>query len=347
MIDQDQDFTLDENQEVENVNEESVEIAETSAAATLKPTSSKSEMLSSVMKHFAGMTKQDLSVFLDKTLAQVGHEADNVPNASASNMNSVSMNKVSVPSPTSGAVKEDVAELFAGEELSEEFVTKASTLFEAAVNNRVDLVSVELEEQYEQKLNEQVTASIEELHEQVNQYMDYVVEKWMEENSVALVNNYRAESTENFINGLKSLFAEHYVEVPEEKVDLIADLEEQVSKLEESVESAHAENVKLTNEINQSKMDAAFESVSEGLIATQVEKLRSLSESIEYASLEDYQSKLTIVKNQYFSEETENKSTGMIVEEDTIGQNDLVESENVVPVEMRNYVQAISKTVKR
>jgi hypothetical protein len=257
------------------------------------------------------------------------------------------MNKVSVPSPTSGAVKEDVAELFAGEELSEEFVTKASTLFEAAVNNRVDLVSVELEEQYEQKLNEQVTASIEELHEQVNQYMDYVVEKWMEENSVALVNNYRAEATDNFIDGLKSLFAEHYVEVPEEKVDLIADLEEQVAKLEESVESAHAENVKLTNEINQSKMDAAFESVSEGLVATQVEKLRSLSESIEYASLEDYQSKLAIVKNQYFSEETESKSTGMIVEEDTIGQNDLVESENVVPVEMRNYVQAISKTVKR
>lgn len=177
--------------------------------------------------------------------------------------------------------------------------------------------------------------------------MDYVVEKWLEENSVELENNFRVESTENFIEGLKTLFAENYVDVPSEKVDMIGEMENAISELEDQIESVVSENVRLTNEINENMVVSAFEEVTEGLVDTQVEKLRSLSENVEFASIDEYKEKLAIIKGQYFSESKEETNTGLIIEEDTIGSNDNGSDEKVVPVEMRNYVQAISKTIKR
>lgn len=345
MTEENQEVALD-NLEDQNIAEETIE-ENTSAMQSLKPHASKSEMLSSVMKHFAGMTKQDLSAFLDKTLDQVGKEADSGLATSAKNMGDIKMNSVPAPAPMAAGVKEDVEDLFDGEELSEEFRTKTSTLFEAALSNRVNLEVARIEEEYETKLEEQVSASIDEMHEQINTYMDYVVEKWMEENSVALENNFRVESTENFIEGLKTLFAENYVDVPEEKVDMIGEMEETISKLEEQLEASISENVHLTNEINENKVVSAFEEITEGLVDTQVEKLRSLSENVEFASIDEYKEKLSIIKNQYFSESKEETTSGLIVEEETIGSNDNVSDEKVVPVEMRNYVQAISKTIKR
>lgn len=332
--------------EDQNIAEEHIEET-TSAMASLKPTASKSEMLSKAMKHFAGMSRQDLSAFLDKTLDQVGKEADSGLATSAKNMGDIKMNSVAVPAPMAAGVKEDVESLFDGEELSEDFHAKATTLFEAAVSNRVTIESARIEEDYETKLEEQVSESISELHEQINTYMDYVVEKWLEENSVELENNFRVESTENFIQGLKTLFAESYVEVPEEKIDLIGTMEETISDLESQVESVVSENVRLTNEINENMVVSAFEEVTAGLVDTQVEKLRSLSENVEFASIDEYKEKLAIIKGQYFSESKEETNTGLIVEEDTIGSNDNVSDEKTVPVEMRNYVQAISKTIKR
>jgi len=348
MTEENQEVILD-NTEDQIIAEEAIEEA-TTAAATLKPSASKSEMLSKVMKHYAGMTKQDLSAFLTKTLDQVGKEADSGLATSAKNMGDIKMNSVPAPAPGSGAtkaMKEDVQDLFDGEELSEEFQTKTATLFEAAVSNRVQIEVARIEEEYETKLEEQVSASIDELHEQINTYMNYVVEKWMEDNEVAIQNNYRVEATENFIEGLKELFTENYVEVPDEKIDMIGEMEKAISELEEQVEAATAENVRLTNEINENKVVSAFEEITEGLVDTQVEKLRSLSENVEYSSIDEYKQKLEIIKKQYFSESREETSTGLIIEEETIGSNDDLSEEKVVPVEMRNYVQAISKTIKR
>jgi len=333
--------------------EESLEEASSGAAETLKPSATKTQMLGDLMSKVAGMTKQDLSAFLDKTLAQVGKEADSVPDTSGKNAASVNHSGAGVPSPRvavpAKAMKEDMDELLADQEdLSEDFKAKAGTLFEAAVQNRVILEVARLEEEAEQKLEEQVTQSIDELHQQVEQYMDYVVEQWMQENEVAIESNFRVQATESFIDGLKGLFAESYVEVPEEKVDLIADLQQSVAELEESLESVQAENLKLNAMISEASVEAAFEEVSEDLVETQVEKLRSLAEGIEYADAEEYAEKLKIIKEQYFTEsKQENEgSTGLIDEEVSVGSND--ESEEgeptVIPEEMKHYFQAISRT---
>jgi len=234
------------------------------------------------------------------------------------------------------------------EDLSEDFKAKASTLFEAAVQNRVVLEVARLEEEFETQLEEKITESVDELHQQVEQYMDYVVEQWMQENEVAIESNFRVQATESFIDGLKNLFAESYVEVPEEKVDLIADLQQSVAELEESLESVQAENLKLNAMISEASVEAAFEEVSEDLVETQVEKLRSLAEGIEYADAEEYAEKLKIIKEQYFTEsKQENEGhTGLIDEEVSVGSND--ESEEgqaqVIPEEMKHYFQAISRT---
>jgi hypothetical protein len=338
------------NTQVEEVVENEVSLEEASAEATLKPqNATKSSMLSQMMGIFAGMKKEDLSSFLTKTLAQVGKEDETVPDTSAKNAASVAMKGgVTAPSPSTGAMKEDVQELFGEQEdLSEEFKTEASTLFEAAVQNRVVLEVARLEEEFDAKLEEQVTESLDELHQQVNNYMDYVVEKWMEKNEVAIANNFRVEATEQFIDGLKNLFAENFVEVPEEKVDMIGGLESRVAELEESLESVEAENVKLNKVISESQVEAAFDDVSEGLADTQVEKLRSLTESMEYDSIDEYTQKLEIVKKQYFSESPESETTGLITEEDSVGSNDEPEQEQMIPEEMKGYFNAISKTIKK
>lgn len=336
--------------------EESLEEASSAAADTLKPSATKTQMLGDLMSKVAGMTKQDLSAFLDKTLAQVGKEADSVPDNSGKNAASISNSGAGTPSPRvavpAKAMKEDMDELLADQEdLSEEFKSAASTLFEAAVQNRVILEATRIEEEFESKLEEQVTKSVDELHEQVEQYMDYVVEQWMQENEVAIESNFRVQATESFIDGLKNLFAESYVEVPEEKVDLIADLQASVAELEESLESVQAENLKLNNMISEASVEAAFEEVAEGLVDTQTEKLRSLAEGIEYADSTEYAEKLKIIKEQYFTEsKNENEgSTGLINEEVSVGSNDEDESDTaaVVPEEMKHYFQAISSTIRK
>ena len=312
-------------------------------------------MIGDLMSKVAGMTKQDLSSFLDKTLAQVGKEADSVPDTHGKNQSSISNSGAGVPSPRvavpAKAMKEDLEDLFGDQEdLSEDFRTRATTIFEAAVNNRVQLEMVRIEEENEAVVAEQVTESIEELHEQVEKYMDYVVEKWMEENAVALENNFRVQATESFIDGLKTLFAESYVEVPEEKIDLVDELQGYVAELEESLEAVEAENVELTKVISEASAEATFDDVAEGLVDTQVEKLRALAEGVEYSSHEEYAEKLKIIKEQYFTESQKQNegSTGLINEEVSVGSNDDAEDEGaVVHPDMRPYVEGISRTIRK
>lgn len=340
-------------EEIKNNVEEVVEqtVEESAASDTVKAKSSKSEMMQKVNAAMAHMSIEDLSSFLTKTLAQVGNEptVDN----SSKNQGTVANSGSSKPSPTTGgatgAMKEDVDALFGEQDdLSEDFKSKASTLFEAAVQNRVVLEVARIEEEFEAKVEEQVSESIDEMHKQVNDYMDYVVEKWMEENSVAIENNYRVAVTENFIEGLKSLFAENYVEVPEEKIDLVAEMEEKIASLEESLESVEANNVQLRSEIVDAQRESAFDEVAEGLVETQVEKLRSLSESVEFSSQEEYREKLNIIRNQYFSESSkEAPTTGLITEEESVGSNDAPEETSKISAEMKPYFNAISSTVRK
>jgi hypothetical protein len=340
---------------VENQDENLEE--QTAAAKSLKPSNTtKSELLSQMMKYFAGMKKEDLSSFLDKTLAQVGKEADTVPDTSGANKASVATTHPGAVGPSNvsayasrSAMKEDMDEFFGEEDLSEEFKTKATTIFEAAVANRVAVEVARIEEEFESSLEEEVTKSVDELHEQVEKYIDYIAEKWLEENKVAIETGIRIEATENFIEGLKNLFKESYIEVPEEKVNMIGEMQQAIEQLQTQLESVQAENIELNKVVNEAMAAATFDEVSEGLADTQIEKLRTLSEGIEYSTAEEYEEKLTIIKEQYFSDNkdtTQNRS-GLINEEASIGSNETAESDIVIPEDMKHYFSAISKTVRK
>ena len=340
---------------------EQIDEMESSAASTMKPNgkASKSELLASMMRVVGGMKKDDLSAFLDKTLEQVGKEDDSVKDTSTKNQASIAAKGSDAPEPEATkafgtvsvkAMKEDMEDIFADQEdLSEDFKLRASTLFEAAVANRVAIERAQLEEQVEQQVEEQVMAMVDDLNEKVETYVDYVAEKWMEENALAIETDYRSEVTESFIQGLKNLFEESYIEVPDEKRDLVEELQQQVASMQEVLESVESENVKLNSLIEEARIEAAFDDIAEGLADTQIEKLRTLAEGMSFESVEDYREKLDIVKHQYFSEskgETKS-STGLIDEETNVGSNDDLSEEAVIPAEMKSYFQAISKTVKK
>lgn len=330
----------------------------TSAQQSLQPQNrTKSDLLAQMMRMAAGMKKQDLSSFLTKTLDQVGKEDDKVADTSSKNKQSVSMHTTPPPKPeeiknySSAAMKEDVAEMFEGQEdLTEDFVNKASTLFEAAVSNRVSLIEAEMEERVDQLVEERVTESVDELHQQLESYIDYVADKWIEENKVELETNYRTEFSEQFLNGLHKLFKEHYVDVPEDQVDVVEELKTEREELIERLETIESDNIRLNSLIEEARQEAAFDEIAEGLVDTQVDKFRELAEGVDYEDIDDYTSKLKTIRESYFDNKGKetSKTTGLIDEEQSVGSNDVDEDERqVVPEGMQHYVSAISNTVKK
>lgn len=334
------------------------QIEETAAADTLKPSNTtKSSLLSQMIKIFAGMKKEDLSSFLTQTLSQVGKEDETVPNHSAANKASIEMKPGTTPAPsaiTGAIVREDVQAMFGDQDLSEEFKEKALTIFEAAVNMRVDAEVTRIQEEAEARIQEeiekQVTASIDELHAQVEKYMSYVADTWLEQNEVAIESNLKSAMVEDFIGKVINVFKESYIDIPEDKVDIISDIIEENETLNAKLEAALAEKIELENTIRSNSITAVFAKVSEGLTDTQSEKLKSLSESLESFDLEDYENKLTIIKEQYFNDDQEKKSSTGLINEDSVGNND-EPADNEKPAyynpEVAKYAQVISKTTKR
>jgi hypothetical protein len=214
------------------------------AADTLKPGSrteadpkSKIEFMQRTLGIMNGMKKEDLSKFYHDVIAQIGKEADSLPAGASADANQGSVDMKTGKGPKTRdampklSVREDVEEMFDGQDLSEEFKDKASTLFEAAVTARISLELANLEEQYDERLNEELEEIKESLEKGLDTYLDYVVEKWMEDNQVAIESALRNEIMEEFIGGLKNLFAENYIEMPEEKIDVVESLANKVEEL--------------------------------------------------------------------------------------------------------------------
>ena len=198
----------------------------------------------------------------------------------------------------SSRTKEHMIALFADEsDLSEDFKLKAETIFEAALNERKE----ELELKYDNKLEESVNIIRESLSEKIDDYLSYVVEEWYNENKVALETGLRAEIAENFIEGLKGLFEDNYIEIPEDKCNLVAEATDKVEELTKQLNEQLEKNVALRNEVNDSGCQIIFEEVADTLTDTEVDKLRSLSEGLEYETQEQYKEKLGILKENYFS----------------------------------------------
>lgn len=199
--------------------------------------------------------------------------------------------------------EEDVdylANLFDGENLSEEFKLKAATIFEAAINEKVSIIEQHILQAAKEVIEEQVIAQQENLVEHVDGYLNYVISEWMEENKVAIENGLRTEIAENFINGLKDLFETSFIDVPQEKYNVLDDLYAANSELQENVNGLIKENMTLKNEITARLCAEAFIEESSDLADTQVERLASLAEGIEFSNIEQYRQKVALLKESYF-----------------------------------------------
>jgi len=197
-------------------------------------------------------------------------------------------------------IEEDVEALLAGEELSEEFQEKARTIFETAITAKVAEIQEELKAQYEQTLEEEVVAIKEELTERVDAYLEYVAEEWIKENQLAVEQGLKSEMTESFLQGMRGLFEEHYVSIPEEKYDVLNSMVEKLDEMEDKLNEQIKSNIALNQRLAESVADAIFSEVCEGLALSQKDKLASLAENVEFDSEENYREKLVTLRNSYF-----------------------------------------------
>jgi len=198
-------------------------------------------------------------------------------------------------------IEEDVNALLGGEELSEEFREKAKVIFEAALNSKIKEIQETLEEQYAVALQEEKEGLKEALTERVDSYLEYVCEEWMTENELAVEAGLKTEMTESFLSGMKGLFEEHYVTIPEEKYDVLESMVEKLDEMETKLNEQIDKNIGLNKRLAESTAVSVLDQVSEGLAQTQKEKLASLAESVEFESEEEYREKLETLKESYFS----------------------------------------------
>ena len=201
-------------------------------------------------------------------------------------------------------IDDDVNALLGGEELSEEFKEKAKTIFETALKTKVAEVRKLLEQQYEEKLGEEILEAKDALAERVDSYLEYVADEWFTENQLAVENGLKEELTESFLGGMKSLFEEHYVQIPEDKYDVLESMVEKLDDMESKLNEQIEKNITLNKRLAESVADGILDEVSEGLASTQKEKLASLAESVEFESENNYREKLETLKQSYFAQKS-------------------------------------------
>ena len=205
-------------------------------------------------------------------------------------------------------IEEDVNALLGGEELSEEFREKAKIIFEAALKSKVAEVTESLEQKYAAKLDEQVAEAKEELAERVDSYLEYVSDEWFQENALVIEHALKTEMTESFLQGMRGLFEEHYVSIPDEKYDVVESMVEKLDDMETKLNEQIEKNISLNSRLAESVADGILDQVSEGLAQTQKEKLASLSESVEFESEDQYREKLETLKESYFTSKKESSA---------------------------------------
>ena len=241
-------------------------------------------------------------------------------------------------------VEEDLTALLEGEELSEEFQNKARTIFEAAIKTKISEVKSELQEQYEKTIVEEVASVKAELAERVDAYLEYVSDEWMSENKLAVEAGLKTEMTDSFLTGMKSLFEDHYVTIPEDKYDVLNSMVEKLDEMEGKLNEQINKNVALNKRLAESTSDVILADVSEGLAVTQKDKLATLAENVEFDGEDNYREKLVTLRNSYFpanpgapKQQTENLSEGA----------ETGHQQPAVTGSMESYLKAISRSVKK
>ena len=241
-------------------------------------------------------------------------------------------------------IEADVQALLEGEELSEEFEEKARTIFETAVKTKVSEMQASLHEAYENALVEEVASIRTELSERVDSYLEYVADEWFSENALAVEQGLKSEITESFLDGMKNLFEDHYVSIPEDKYDVLESMVDKLDEMEGKLNEQIERNVALNRRLAESSADGVFATVAEGLADTQKEKLATLAENVEFESEADYREKLVTLKKSYFPEQKSTPSTSENISEEV--STDEVISEEVSPM-MQAYLDTLSRAAKK
>jgi len=238
-------------------------------------------------------------------------------------------------------MEDDVNALLGGEELSEEFKEKAKTIFEAAINSKVSEIKAKLDEEKTTAIEEAVASHKAELTERTDSYLEYVAQEWLTENQLAVEHGLKTEMTESFLSGMKSLFEDHYVSIPDEKYDVVSTMVEKLDEMETKLNEQIEKNVALNKRLSESVADVILADVSEGLAETQKEKLASLAEGVEFESEESYKEKLASLRESYFSDKKAAPQTS--------GADTLMESTDGevasadVPASMESYMSLLGK----
>ena len=327
----------DEGEEEESDEEEEEEVEE-----ALEIPKTKAGMIKAIYDQINSMKKSELSDSFGKimgsTLAEEEESNEVGEELEMKEVKKLSKEELEIN------VKEDINAMMGNEELSEEFKTKAATIFEAAVsakvieevNNRIGV----FEENYTKELKEAKDDHLNSMSEKVDGYLNYVVEEWMKENELAVEKGIRSELVEDFMTGLKNLFQEHYIDIPEEKVDLVDDLFEKVEELEKKLDESVIDNVEVKKQLAEYKKEETLRKVSEGLADTEKEKLKTLSDGVDFEDDEQYKEKLEVIKENYFPPATESQPQ-TITEE--VENNDSDEEAVKVDPAMDLYVKALKR----
>jgi len=240
------------------------------------------------------------------------------------------------------SVEEDVAALLEGEELSEEFQEKAKTIFESAIKAKLGEIKEELAQSYEQTLVEEIQSIREGLTERVDAFLEYVADEWMNENQLAVEHGLKTEMTESFLSGMRSLFEDHYVTIPEDKYDVIESMVDKLDEMESKLNEQIEHNVALNSRLAESSSDVIFAEVTEGLALSQKDKLASLAENVGFESEADYREKLVTLRKSYFPEHNTQRDHTETISEGT----EAVEQTSVTPL-MESYMDTLRRVSKK
>lgn len=328
------------------------------AASTIHPKSrevsdpksmtSKTAMLAKMIGSEFSKTDDSLLKFYNQMMArhdEIGHGVG-VGDNSASNKASVAMHpSAALGKSVKEAVADDVNKILSEQEgLSEDFKTKATILFEAAIEARVAIRLLELEEENETKLTEEITKTVEEMNEGVEQYLEWAAQEWLTENEVAIESALKNEIASDIMTGLRSLFMENNISIPEEQVDVINTMAEKIDDLEKRLNDEISENADLRKAVDTASKKDSIAKIAEGLTLEQSEKLKELAENIEFEDASEFETKLQTIKESQFV--TEGKKSVIAEGLEEIDEENKPEGTKTINPAMKSYVNAISRSAK-
>ena len=321
-------------------------VEDTAAAATIQAKPSDASRAALMAQGFAAMAAMDKSQ-LEAMLAQVGHEADQIPDGAAASNAATVQAKGDAKSVMTQAMKEDFEELFGGFDLSEDFKSKSSVLIEAVVEARVTALEVALEEEFATKLDEGIKAAVETIEEQVDRYVSFAAEQFVEKNELAIDTSLRSELAESMLGGMFEVLARHGVQLPEEQVDIAEALADKVAELEAQLNETTDTLITMSEALETYAAKDVFTEVSKGMALTQIDRFKKLSEGIEFETAEEYETKLKIIKETIVKpgNSDTSKPTEALIAEDIQPDTEPVTKKTNTNDPMDRYMGAISRSL--